>query len=233
MSIRECEPRLVVDAAVEGFHNIMPQSRDLSFRDLSTIMIVPCGDQIPTRVVQSWMQMMTPMNQKFVRIFAQGMEVGKAYQAAIRNILAHPELSKFKYILTVEHDNMMPPDGLLKLYDSIGEYDAISGLYWTKGEGGMPMCYGKPDGDGHAPFIPEPGKVTECNGIGQGFALFKMDMFKDDRLPEIVFETVQDSRGQATQDLQFCSMAKKLGYRFAVDPNVRVGHYDLAADMVW
>ena len=45
-------------------------------------------------------------------MFAVGMEVGEAYSQAIEAILAHPDLSKFKYILTMEHDNIPPPDGL-------------------------------------------------------------------------------------------------------------------------
>src|SRR5574343_423476 len=116
-----------------------------TYRDLSTIIIFPTCGVIPARVVQSWLSLMRPMNQKVIGpIFAIGMEVGQAYTSLIEMILANPELSTYKYILTIEEDNMPPADGLLKLYENIDKYDVIQGLYWTKGEGGQPMIYGDP-----------------------------------------------------------------------------------------
>ena len=40
-------------------------------------------------------------------------------------------------MLTLEDDNLPPPDGLLRLYESIeaGPYDAVGGLYWTRATG--------------------------------------------------------------------------------------------------
>ena len=227
------EPRFVIDDFTVGFHNKGLVERDLSYKDQSTILIIPCGNMVPSRAVQSWWNLMSPMNQKFVKIFATGMEVGKAYSAAVENILLHPELSKFKFIATLEHDNIPPSDGFIRLHESIGDYDAISGLYWTKGEGGMPMCYGRPNVENDfTPFMPD--GITECNGIGMGFGLFKMEMFKDINFPRPLFETVQDStRGAGTQDLVFCREARKLGYRFAVDSAVKVGHLDIENDIIW
>ena len=116
-----------------------------TYRDLSTIIICPTRGQIPAKVVQSWMGLMRPMNQKVIGpLFAIGMEVGAAYNSMIENIINNPELSKWKYILTIEEDNMPPADGLLKLYESMDQYDVVQGLYWTKGEGGQPMIYGDP-----------------------------------------------------------------------------------------
>jgi hypothetical protein len=211
-----------------------------SYRDLSTIIICPTRGQIPARVVQSWMGLMRPMNQKVIGpIFAIGMEVGQAYNNLIESILANPELSKYKYILTIEEDNMPPGDGLLKLYESMDKYDVVQGLYWTKGEGGQPMQYGKV---GVIPknFIPQPpiqDCVTEYNGLGMGFNLFKLDIFKDPNLPKPWFKTVQEvTPGGArayTQDLFFYEAAAKCGYRFACDTRVKVGHYDYQNDIVW
>jgi hypothetical protein len=238
------KPQIVM-AEQQGYHNANPDTlsrleKSKSYQDLSTICIVPCMDSIPAKVVQNWLGMWSPMNQKFIRIFVFNMEVGSAYSTTIDQILQHPDLKNWKYILTLEHDNMPPADGLLKLYESIGDYDAVGGLYWTKGEGGQPMCYGHPKNFpvNFIPFAPQPGELTQCNGLGMGFTLFKMSMLADPRLPRPLFETVQrivpGEGGQAfTQDLKFFHEAGKLGYRFACDPNVRVGHYDLANDMIW
>lgn len=65
---------------------------------------------------------MTPMNQKFIMIMVENMEVGAAYSETIKMILDHPDLSQWKYILTLEHDNAPPPDGLLRLLLNMDKY---------------------------------------------------------------------------------------------------------------
>jgi hypothetical protein len=211
-----------------------------SYRDLSTIIICPTRGVIPARVVQSWLSLMRPMNQKVIGpIFAIGMEVGQAYCALIEQILANPDLSQYKYILTIEEDNMPPADGLLKLYESMDKYDVVQGLYWTKGEGGQPMIYGDPKvmPKNFIPQMPRIGEVQQCNGLGMGFNLFKLDIFKDKDIPKPWFRTVQEVTGGGarayTQDLYFFENAAKAGYIFAVDCRVKVSHYDLANDVCW
>ncbi|MBE3086933.1 MAG: hypothetical protein IMZ64_12040 [Bacteroidetes bacterium] len=212
-----------------------------SYRDLSTIIICPTRGVIPARVVQSWLGLMRPMNQKVIGpIFAVGMEVGQAYSSLIEQILANPDLSQYKYILTIEEDNMPPADGLLKLYESMDQYDVVQGLYWTKGEGGQPMIYGDPKvmPKNFIPQIPRVGEVQHCNGLGMGFNLFKLDIFKNPNLTKPWFKTVQEvipgvGARAYTQDLYFYELASKEGYKFAVDNRVKVGHYDLVNDIVW
>jgi len=231
----------------QGYHNQnINQASDRiirgnSYKDLSTICIIPTRGVIPAKVVQNWWSLLPAMNQKFIRIFAIGMEVGEAYSHAIENILNNDELNKWKYILTLEEDNMPPPDGLLKLYEAMNSnYDAISGIYWTKGEGGMPMIYGDPNimPKNFIPCVPKPDTIQECNGLGMGFTLFKLDMFKDPKLPRPFFKTVSEWNPQKgsscyTQDLYFYENAGKLGYRFACDTRIKVGHYDINSDIVW
>lgn len=212
--------------------------RGNTYRDLSTVCIIPTRGLIPAKVVQSWLALMSPMNQKFMRIFVEKMEVGDAYNAGIELILGNPELSTWKYVLTLEEDNCPPPDGLLKLYESMDQFDVVSGLYWTKGEGGQPMVYGDPKvmPRNFIPQVPAADAVQECNGLGMGFGLFKLEMFR--KVPKPWFKTVQEYiPGQGsrvgTQDLYFFQEAAKYGYRFASDNRVRVGHYDAREDRMW
>jgi hypothetical protein len=230
-----------------GFHNqdiSKSQERLLqskSYKDLSTIIICPTRGQIPAKVVQSWMGLIRPMNQKVIGpLFAVGMEVGEAYNSMIEMILADPNLSKWKYILTIEEDNIPPPDGLLKLYESMDKYDVVGGLYWTKGEGGQPMIYGNPliRPLNFIPQMPRTETVQEANGLGMGFNLFKMDIFKNPQLPKPYFKTVQEfipgTGGRMySQDLYFYENAGKLDYKFACDTRILVGHYDADADVIW
>jgi len=238
------QPQIVMEN-FKGVHNsdilnsVERLEQGQGYRDLSTICVVPTRGMIPAKAVQSWMGMISPMNQKFTRIFMVGMEVGEAYNTVIEQILANPELSKWKYLLTLEEDNLIPPDGLLKLYEHIDDYAAIGALYWTKGEGGQPMIYGEgKDDDIH--FRPQPPtlEIQDCDGLGMGFTLFNMDVFRDQRLERPWFKTCQEFNPATgskvmTQDLYFFEKIRKLGYKVACDTRVRVGHYDYNMDIVW
>lgn len=243
------KPQIIVENYDGGYHNKdIEKSRDRlikgnTYKDLSTICIIPTRGVIPAKVVQSWWSLMPPMNQRFMRIFMIGMEVGEAYNNAIEFIINHPDLSKWKYLLTLEEDNMPAPDGLLKLYEAINAppgYDVVGGLYWTKGEGGQPMIYGNVK-DIPKNFIPQPpipDTIQECNGLGMGFNLFKLDIFKNPKLQRPFFKTLQEhipgvGTKAYTQDLRFFEDAGRLGYRFACDTKVKVGHYDIDRDIVW
>jgi hypothetical protein len=219
-------------------------TQDKSYKDMSCIMIVPCFGQIPTKAVASWMNLYTPPNAKFTRLWAMGMEVGKAFSSSIQSILAHPEMSKWKYIITLEHDNIPPADGIVKLLTQMEnhpEYACIGGLYFTKGPGGVAQIWGDPK-DPVTNFRPQKpdsaGGLVECCGTGMGFNVWRLDMFKDERLRKPWFHTQQEG-GVATQDLYFWSDARKYGYRCAIDCSVKVGHYDLDGkfggipDYVW
>lgn len=198
------------------------------YKNLSTIWITPTRGTMGTRVAFSWMNVMGAPNAPLAKVMAEGYEVGEAYNRILVQILSTPQFSPFQYILTVEEDNCPPPDGLLKLYESIQKYDAVGGLYWTKGEGGVPMIWGDPKSPNT--YIPQPpikDSLQECNGLGMGFTLFRLDMFRNPGFEfGKWFKTVGEKGAFITQDLYFFQKAATLGYKFAVDTRVKVGHYD-------
>jgi hypothetical protein len=224
-----------------GYHNAHLDAsverlvKGQTYKNLSTIWITPTRGQLKPKVVSSWLSLQKPMNQPFFGpIFMEGMEVGDAYQKAFEMVLDHPELSKWKYILTIEEDNIPPADGLLKLYDAIEKgYDAVGGLYWTKGECGQPMIYGNPAvmPRNMVPQVPQTDTVQHCNGLGMGFNLYKIEMFK--KMPRPWFKTVQDKNACFSQDLWFYNAAAGYGFKFACDTRVKVGHLDVNTGMVW
>lgn len=230
------KPELVM-LETPGFHNNDLETsrsrliKDGSWKNQRVIMIIPAGDQIYTKCVLSLMSLAFPPNNGVVRIAAQGMEVGTAYSSAIEGILADPNLSKWEYILTVEHDNCPPPDGVIKLIRQMEkhpEFACIGGAYWTKGYEGVFQAWGDPKDPvlNFRPQLPDPnGGLIECCGTGMGFNLFRLDMFKDPKLRRPWFHTQTDG-GVSTQDLYFWSDARKYGYRCAIDCSIKVGHYD-------
>ena len=245
------KPQLVTD--LSGLHNAdleKTRTRILkggSWKKQRVVVILPAADLVPAKCALSWWNLAFPPNNGVVKWLAQGMEVGDAYSTAIEQILAHPDLKDWEYLLCVEHDNCPPGDGLVKLIEQMEihpEFAGIGGLYFTKGEGGCAQIWGDPK-DPTPNFRPQApdqnGGLVECCGLGQGFTLFRLKTFKDERLKKPWFRTLNGKNGEGigTQDLQFAADARKYGYRFAVDCSVRVGHYDYRgdfggiADMMW
>lgn len=237
------KPELIVQDFGGQHNKDMAQTRarlikGASWKRQRIVVILPAGASIPAKVALSHWNLAFPPNNGVVRILAQGMEVGEAYSTAIEQVLAHPELSQWEYILSIEHDNSPPCDGVIKLLERMEahpELSVISGAYYTKFEGGVLQAWGDPRDPvlNFRPQPPVPGELVECCGLGQGFALYRLAMFKDERLRRPWFKTIAGKDGCGTQDLYFWSDARKYGYRCAVDCSVLVGHYDQASDVMW
>lgn len=209
-----------------------------SWKKQRVVMMIPAGETIPTKVYLSHCALIFPPNNAAHRMAAIGLEVGEAFSNSIAEIIAHPDLSQWEYLLTIEHDNIPPPDGLIKLLKRMEdhpEFACIGGLYWTKGEGGQPQIWGDPKDPSlnFRPQAPVPGQLVECCGTGMGFNLWRLSMFKDERLRKPWFKTIAGKEGVGTQDLYFWGDARKYGYRCAIDCDVLVGHYDLGTDTTW
>jgi hypothetical protein len=231
------KPQLVVQD-MGGTHNADLEKTSArlmkggSWKKQRIIVILPAADEIPAKVALTHWNLAFPPNNGVVRILAQGMEVGDAYSQAIEGILADPNLREWEYILTLEHDNTPPPDGVIKLVEQMEahpEYACIGGLYFTKGEGGVAQIWGDPTDPilNFRPQLPDVnGGLVECCGTGMGFNLWRLSMFKDEKLRKPWFKT-QKQDGMMTQDLYFWNDARKYGYRCAIDCSVKVGHMDL------
>lgn len=209
-----------------------------SWKRQNIVVILPSAEMIHAKVALSLWGLIFPPNNGVVRILAQGLEVGEAYSSAIEQVLAHPQLRDFQYILTIESDNLPPQDGVIKLLETLEshpELDWVSGLYWTKGEGGVPQIWGDPNDPilNYRPQVPRPETVQECVGTGMGFVLWRMSLFKDTRIERPLFKTEKGLNGVSTQDLAFSTKARKWGHRCAVDTRVKVGHLDAQSGIIW
>lgn len=242
---------MAAEMLTAGFHNAdlakstMRVIEGGSWKKQRVIVLLPGSTTMSTKVALSHWALAFPPNQPVHRMLCIGMEVGDAYSSAIVSILAHPDLSTWEYLLTIEHDNMPPPDGVVKLIRQMEkhqEFSCIGGLYWCKGPDGCAHIWGDPSDPvmNYRPQVPKPGELVECIGTSMGFNLWRLSVFKDERLKKPWFKTLDGSEGTGigTQDLAFWNDARKYGYRCAVDCSVLVGHHDLegkfgVADMVW
>ena len=209
-----------------------------SWKKQRIITLVPAAKSIDAKVYLSHRSLIYPPNNGVYHMLCLGCEVGDAYSSAIEQILAHPDLKDWEYLLTIEHDNIPPQDGVMKLLETMEahpEYASVGGLYWTKGECGVPQIWGDPKDPvlNFRPQVPCPNTVQECCGTGMGFNLWRLSMFKDEKLRKPWFKTVAGNEGFGTQDLYAWGDFRKHGYRCAIDTRVLVGHLDLGTGIVW
>lgn len=248
-----------------------------TFKDLSTIIIIPTrGTQeekkqlicskckhkneymsstihgLHPMFVESYKRLIKPMNVPILEMMVNGYEVGDAYTKAIEAILENPAINKFKYVLTIEDDNIIPfiPNSqgpLMMLYEDMEKgYDVAGGLYWTKGVPSMPLLYGDPKEKRDASagmfkvrydWTKKPAGPIECNGMGMGFTLFKLDIFKDERVERPWFQTINDITEKGvrnyTQDLNFFEKIRALDYKVCVDTRVKLGHLDIRTGVIY
>jgi hypothetical protein len=234
-----------------GFHN-----RDLhaanarlsaegSWKKQRIAWLIPGASTVDAKVYVAHRGLVFPPNQAMAPMYIEGAEVGAAFDQGIQTILSHPELSQWEYVLSIETDNIPEPTGVIKLLKAMEQnpqFDAISGLYWLKGEGGVPQIWGdiRDSVENYRPQMPQAGKVVECWGLGMGFCLYRMSMFKGlaaKKVPLPWFKTVgikEGDVGVGTQDLFFWGkVARPNGYRCAVDCNTLVGHFDNKTGITW
>lgn len=212
-----------------------------SYRDTSMVILVPSRDEwLHKRFIEHLNSIQWPMNGKRALYHITGDEVGKAYTDQIQAILQHPELSKWKYVLTIEDDVLVPPDCVIRLCESIeaGPFDCSAAMYFTKSSDmPMPMAYGSPEEyarTGVLDFRPrdvtealKSGGIMPVNGVAMGCTLYRMQLFKDLPAPWFVTNTSN------TQDLYFCANARRAGKTFCVDCRVRCGHADWSTGVVF
>ena len=243
------KPQLLIqDFKTGGIHNgdigrtRLRLDKSKHWKRQRIIVLLPTAEMIASKVALAHWNLQFPPNNAVARLLAVGMEVGEAYSTAIEQVLLHPELSTWEYILTVESDNMPPADGVLKLLEQMEahpEFDCIGGLYFTKGSGGQAGGVAQIWGDvndsvlNFRPQLPDAnGGLVECCGTGMGFNLWRLKMFKNKKLRRPWFVT-QRKNGTATQDLYFWTDARKHGHRCAIDCSVKVGHYSVQEDFVY
>lgn len=230
-----------VESLAEKLRQANPETpveviRGASYRDSRTVIVCPTRGLVHHQVMASFIALQRPMNTGIGWLLNAGDEISKAYNNLFRTVINDPAVSSFPFILTLEDDMLIPSDAHLRLLHAMHEhpeYAAISGLYYQKAKGGMPLVLGDPanfDGVSRSDFQPrppEPGKLLEVNAIPMGCALWRVEPFRKMEYPYFV----PDGLGQ---DLEVCRRLKvEQGARFAVDCDLRVGHLDVRTGVVW
>src|SRR5678815_2281637 len=103
------KPQLVgIDSGVHNSDLLKSGQRIIkggSWKKQRVVMLIPAGNDIPTKVYLSHCSLIFPPNQASYKLAAIGMEVGEAFSNSISEIINHPDLGQWEYLLTIEHDN--------------------------------------------------------------------------------------------------------------------------------
>lgn len=245
----------------EGLGNLSAFRASAAYHRNHCVWLLPTRGMIPLRVERSWWQMQWFMNTPRDMVDMQQMEVGAAYEAGFSIAMDNPRCKSYPWVWTYEEDNVQPSDVFHKLFGAMWKcidcgadmptdaqgnpaaawfcpnghrgLDAVSGLYFTKSDPPMPMCFGDP-GCEELEFRPRDisaqvakGELVECNGIAMGCTLFRKDLFRSLSRPWFRTLSGADSNAAYTQDLFFCRKAiAEGGIRVAVHTGVIVGHLD-------
>lgn len=180
--------RLGGDPAVEV---LPPPSAQKAVKDRRIFIICPTRGKIDDRVITCWDGITWPLNAERKRKFARGYEVGYAYDDLVQDVLDSP-FGDFPYILTMEDDNLPPPDGVMKLLETAEahpEFSAIAGLYRTKNPQRIPLVLGSVEDyrrTGRKDFspidvtvLPRDQRLVEVMAVPMGFTLWRMQLFRD------------------------------------------------------
>lgn len=219
-----------------------------TYRDNSTVVIVTTKGSLDFRASAAINAMISPMNQKRTTLWSKGDDMATAFDGLLQFVVAHPDLGKWKYVLTVADDVLPPADAQIRMLESIewGPYDAVSAALHTKGEVSLPMLYGD-----HAEYASNGvvsfdrrrtsqalsgGNVAAVNGFGMECALWRMSFFKDLPKPWFMRAEEQFEPGWseiARNRLRLCDTAIKTGRRLAVDLRVHAGRIDSKTGTVY
>jgi hypothetical protein len=194
--------------------------------DKSTTVIVPTRmGVLDTRFVGPLLTMIAPLSSRRDFLFCAGFGVADAYNELVAKALEMDTA----FILTLEDDNIVERGTHVKLMDSIGDYDAISALYYLKDDDErVPLVFGYDllplDVQGKAGVVP-------CGGIPFGCALWRTRIFRE--LSPPWFRTIEAVNERRTHDLYFASKLASANYQVAVNLDVRVGHMDYRTGKVY
>jgi hypothetical protein len=158
-----------------------------------------------------------------------------------RNFIAKNFLdSGAEWLLMIDTDVIMPPDGLEELYRA--KLPIVSGLYWRRHPKVFPELFRfRP---GTTQYDPVPDEqihvgMNEVDGVGMGFCLLHRRVFENlrDKVKKMTipsqgvnvelyefFKFTPHEAPFVSEDLFFCIQAKLAGWKIYVDTRIRCGH---------
>lgn len=192
---------------------------------MRTMIAIPCMDQLQTAFVNCLFQLQR--NPDDDCMFSASSLIYDA-RNKLGNIAVQNEA---EFMLWLDSDIIFEPDLLDRMFDSLGDKDFITGLYFNRRPPYKPTIFseaGYSEGEGNLVipvaehFFDYPkDRLFQIDACGFGCVLMKTKMFSE----------IFDKKGLPFspilgfgEDISFCIRAKELGYELWCDPAIKVGH---------
>ena len=166
----------------------------------------------------AWIKALLAMLSKYPASYVFLSE--QAPHAVARNRITKRFLdTKADYILWIDSDTIWEPEDIQLLMDV--DADIVTGIQFATSEHHLPIIrdidfkYGT-----MRPYhkLPRDNKPFEVDGCGFGFVLIKRKVMETLKEPWFEF------RSGFSEDLNFCLLAKRAGFKIIANPEVLVGH---------
>ena len=178
---------------------------------------------IPMKFFNSFMMLHKPVNAITIS------NAGSITSIARNNLCDIAQQNNCSHIMFLDTDMTFPHDTISKLLAH--DLDIVGGLYFERYEPYKPAVFWKhPDGLGDYALmdnIPY-GETIECDAIGTGCLLIKMDVFNKLTKPWFEYRVAEYGSKKEikffSEDIVFCERVKELGYKIHVDTSIECGH---------
>src|SRR5688500_4810400 len=107
------------------------------------MLAIPTLGMVPIEFMFAAMRMQMPINGQVFQHIVKGMEVGKARNKAVEDLMAMKKEDRPKYLFFLGDDMIPEWDAFVKLYEACEEekWDVLTGLYFWKGEPPTPLIW--------------------------------------------------------------------------------------------
>ena len=220
----------------DRFNAFTPEERK-HFSRLSVIVVSPIADyEVSNLFCKSLANMMAYSWMQGLKTYVYGYTERTVVDWARNSLGRYVRDTKCEYtgdfythVLWIDSDHAFNPDLACQL--ARHDKDAVSALYFARGEKPLPIAYVKPekpksvdledkDAYKHSQILEVPPVLMEIDAVGFGALLMKRDLFV--KIPEPWF-TIDWKAGE---DVAFCVKAKEYGYQFFLDGRYILGHID-------
>ncbi len=189
-------------------------------RKKKILIAIPTAKNIESETFKSIYDLIVPDGYETELQFFYGYRVDQ-----IRNLIADWAIRGFDYLFSVDSDMVFGPDTLLKLLNH--DKDVVTGVYRQRREEQVLELYESSiyGGVSHISWdsLKSQGLV-EIAACGFGCALVKSEVFRRVGYPQFEYHVALDHNQTVSEDIDFCSKARNLGFKIYADTSILCKH---------
>ena len=187
------------------------------------LIAVPTFENIKPECFKSIFGLRNPENYNLFFDYVKGYDCARARNEIAKLALKHD----FDYVLMIDSDVSVPKDTVVKLLEC--ETDIALGWYYkkrTKTDQTVIYDFGKDYTDKnmiYGEILLKINNPFDIKGGGLGIALVNVNVFKKMQYPYFKY-VLYDNDTVLSEDLYFCTEARKYGMNIKCNPNVKGKH---------